>query len=40
MLSKQEKDLIGKVSESLELSRTDTIIKAIKELEKKFLKKA
>ena len=38
MLSNQEKDLIGKVSKSLELSRTDTIIKAIKELEKSFKK--
>lgn len=34
MLSTQEKDLIGEVSEKLKLSRTDTIIKAIKELEK------
>lgn len=34
MLSAQEKNLIGEVSERLKLSRTDTIIKAIKELEK------
>lgn len=37
-LTKEEKDLIGKVSERLKLSRTDTIIKAIKELEKSFKK--
>lgn len=34
MLSTQEKNLIGEVSEKLKLSRTDTIMKAIKELEK------
>ena len=34
MLSTQEKDLIGQLSEKLKLSRTDTIMKAIIELEK------
>ena len=34
MLSTQEKNLIGEVSEKIKLSRTDTIMKAIKELEK------